>query len=138
MPTARLCPYIAFQGNAREAMTFYQQVLGGELSITNFGDIDMPGTPEDLKGKVMHSMLDNDTLTFMASDTAPGMPNTPGTNITMALSGTDAAKLRKFWDGLSAGGQITAPLEKQAWGDEYGSLTDRFGINWMVNIGTEQ
>jgi PhnB protein len=137
MATARMCPYLNFQGNAREAMTFYQGVLGGELSISTFGDIPMEGTPGEIKDNVMHSQLDNETLTFMGSDMPPGQPYVTGTNMTLCLFGTDAGQLKKFFEGLSAGGRVTMPLARQAWGDEYGSFIDKFGIQWMVNIGAE-
>jgi PhnB protein len=61
-----------------------------------------------------------------------------GTNVTLCLFGTDAGKLTKFFDGLSVGGQVTTRLERQAWGDQYGSFVDKFGVQWMVNIGAEQ
>jgi PhnB protein len=73
----------------------------------------------------------------MGSDLAPGMPFTPGNTMTVSLSGDDAS-LRDYFDKLSAGGTVTMPLEKQMWGDEFGQLTDRFGIAWMVNVGQPQ
>jgi PhnB protein len=70
----------------------------------------------------------------MASDLAPGMEHKPGENISISLSGDDAAELRGYWEKLAAGGTVTMPLEKQIWGDEFGMCTDKFGIGWMVNI----
>lgn len=71
---------------------------------------------------------------LMAADVPPGMEHRPGNNIAISLSGDDAAEMRGYWDKLSAGGDVTMPLEKQVWGDEFGMCTDRFGISWMVNI----
>src|SRR6476646_6020055 len=115
MTKARLCPYVNFEGTAREAMTFYQGVLGGELNISTFGDIPMEGTPDEIKDNVMHSQLESDALTLMGSDMPPGMPSVAGTNMTLCLFGTDAAKLRTFFDGLSDGGEVTTPLAQQPW-----------------------
>jgi PhnB protein len=130
---SRLNPYISFDGNAREAMEFYRDVLGGELKINTFGeygDQDAPGADN-----VMHAMLETPSgFTLMASDTPPGMSHNPGDNITISLSGDDADELRAYWDKLSSTGQVTMPLEKQMWGDEFGSCVDRFGISWMVDI----
>jgi PhnB protein len=130
---SRLNPYISFDGNAREAMEFYRDVLGGELRINTFGeygDQDAPGADN-----VMHAMLETPSgFTLMASDTPPGMSHNPGDNITISLSGDDADELRAYWDKLSSTGQVTMPLEKQMWGDEFGSCVDRFGISWMVDI----
>ncbi|MGL5863856.1 MAG: VOC family protein, partial [Phycicoccus sp.] len=57
----------------------------------------------------------------------------PGTNVHVSLGGDDP-ELRDYWQRLSDGATVTMPLERQMWGDEFGSLTDRFGIHWMVNI----
>ena len=131
--TLRLNPYVAFDGNARAAMKFYATVFGGELNLATFGQY---GTKEAaLRNKVMHAMLETDQgFTLMASDVPPGMEHSPGTNIAISLSGEDAATLRGYWKKLSRGGQVTMPLEKQMWGDEFGQCVDKFGISWMVNI----
>ena len=133
----RLNPYIAFDGTARAAMKFYATVFGGELSINTFGQF---GTKEPaLRNKIMHAMLETEEgFTLMASDLAPGMEHLSGTNITISLSGDDAATLRAYWKKLSRGGQVTMPLEKQMWGDEFGQCIDKFGIAWMVNITQPQ
>jgi PhnB protein len=129
----QLCPYLQFEGNAREAMTHYREVLGGELDITTFGEFGQAGTPiEDL---VMHASLETPRgLAIMASDTSPDMEYRPGTTVTVILSGDEEEVLRGYWEGLSAGGEVTVPLEQQMWGDLYGACTDRFGISWQVNI----
>ncbi|MDN3242807.1 VOC family protein [Glycomyces tritici] len=127
-----LNPYIAFDGDAREAMEFYQSVLGGELKVMTFGESGMPGPNAD---QVMHAQLTSDAgYTIMASDMPPGVEHKPGTNVSISLSGDDADRLRGYWSALSDGANVTMPLEKQMWGDEFGALVDRFGINWMVDI----
>jgi PhnB protein len=129
----RLNPYLGFVDNAREAMTFYQQVLGGTLELNTFGQYGAPEKP--LADLVMHGRLDTeDGLTLMAADTPPGVDRQVGNNITISLSGDDAERLRGCFTQLAEGGTISVPLEKQMWGDEFGQLTDRFGIGWLVNI----
>ncbi|NUT49658.1 MAG: VOC family protein [Saccharothrix sp.] len=131
--TSRLNPYISFAGSAREAMEFYESVFGGTLTISTFGEYGQADAPE--AEKVMHANLETPSgYTLMASDTPPGMPHNPGDNITISLSGDDAGELRGYFERLADGGKVTMPLEKQMWGDEFGALQDRFGINWMVNI----
>jgi PhnB protein len=131
--SSRLNPYISFDGNAREALEFYESVLGGTLRVNTFGeygDQDAPGAD-----KIMHGMLESASgFTIMGSDTPPGMEYSPGTNISVSLSGDDADELRRYWEKLSADGTVSVPLEKQMWGDEFGMCTDQFGITWMVNI----
>ena len=129
----RLNPYISFGDTAREAMTFYHQVLGGNLELHTFGEYG--GADESFSDLIMHGMLETDDgLTVMGADTPPGMETRSGNNITISLSGDDGDTLRRWFQGLAEGGSVTVPLEKQVWGDEFGQLTDRFGINWMVNI----
>jgi len=132
--TTRLNPYLNFPGNAREAMEFYHDVLGGELTISTFGEFGSPDPAT--KDGVMHAILESPSgFALMASDLAPGMQHKPGENISISLSGEDADELRGYWDKLAAKGTVTMPLEKQVWGDEFGMCVDQFGIGWMVNIG---
>ena len=131
--SSRMNPYVNFDGNAREAMEFYQQVFGGDLHVNTFGEFGDPAGPG--ADKLMHAQLETENgLTLMASDLPPGMSATAGDNITISLSGEDDAELRGYWEQLSDGGAVAVPLEKQMWGDEFGMCTDRFGIPWMVNI----
>lgn len=133
----RLNPYISFSDTARQALEFYEQVFGGTLTLSTFGQF---GTPDAaLANKIMHGMLEAPNgLTLMASDTPPGMERVEGNNITVSLSGDEPDVLHGYWDKLSAGGAITMPLEKQMWGDEFGTCTDQFGVNWLVNISQPQ
>jgi PhnB protein len=135
--SVRLNPYLNFEGTARAAMKFYATVFGGELHLTTFGQY---GAKEAaVRNKIMHAMLETDHgFTLMASDLPPGMEQAPGSNIAISLSGDDGEVLRGYWKKLSRGGEVTMPLERQMWGDEYGQCTDKFGISWMVNITQAQ
>ena len=134
---SRLNPYISFPGTAREAMEFYQRVLGGSLTLNTFGEFGAQDAPD--ANNIMHGMLETDRgFTLMGADTPPGMEHQPGNNISVSLSGDDADELRGYWEQLSDGGTVTVPLEKQMWGDEFGACVDRFGISWMVNISRAQ
>ncbi len=127
-----LNPYIQFRSEAREAITFYASVFGGAPEISTFGEYGDPGEV-DPEG-VMHAGLRTPAgFTLMAADTPPGMEFSPGSQITVSLSGDDD-ELRTYWERLADGGRVTVPLEKQMWGDEFGEVVDRFGIAWMVNI----
>jgi PhnB protein len=135
--TSHLNPYISFAGDAREALEFYTSVFGGTLRLNTFGEFGADDSPES--DKIMHGQLENDRgFVLMGSDTPPGMEHNPGDNISVSLSGDDAAELRGYWDRLSDGGTVSMPLEKQMWGDEFGMCTDRFGVPWMVNITQPQ
>jgi PhnB protein len=130
---SQLNPYLQFDGNAREAMEFYQSVFGGDLKVNTFGEFGSPDPA--IADKVMHAMLTTDRgYTLMASDTAPGMPYQPGGNITCSLSGDPGEGLEEVWERLADGGNVTMPFEKQMWGDVFGQCVDRFGIPWMVDV----
>lgn len=123
-PTATLDAYIYFTGNCREAMTFYQQIFGGELSV-----LDNPEAP----GKVMHSRLSGGLIPLMSSDGDRTEPYPPSF-ISLNISGSNEQKLRAIFDALSEGGTVVFPLKKEFWGDIFGSLTDKYGVDWQVSI----
>lgn len=130
---SRLNPYISFAEGARAAMERYHEIFGGQLDLVTFGQM---GTDDPaVKDKLMHSMLVTDNgFTLMGADTPPGMDAPTGTAITISLSGDDDDLLRRYWEQLTDGGTIQTPLDKQVWGDVFGSCVDRFGVPWIVNI----
>jgi PhnB protein len=134
--TSKLNPYISFRDNARQAMEFYTSVFGGELNVSTFEDFQASEDPAE-KDKVMHSQLETPAgYTLMAADTPNSMEYTPGTNHSVSLSGesTDEAELRGYFDKLADGGNVTMPLAAAPWGDSFGMVVDKFGVNWLVNI----
>jgi PhnB protein len=133
---SRLNPYISFDGDARDALQFYAGVFGGEPQLMPFSAFEQEASP--MSDKIMHGQLDTPSgYTIMAADTPPQVDRTPGNNITVSLSGDEESELRGYFDGLAEGGTVSMPLDKQMWGDTFGMLTDRFGINWMINIAGE-
>ena len=131
-----LNPYLNFRAQAREAMTFYQSVLGGQLDVMTFADQGGMGVPDSEADLVMHSALSvSDSVQLMGSD-VPSHMDTGGdiSNGSISLSGDDETALSGWFTGLSEGGSITVPLEKAPWGDSFGMFTDKFGVDWMVNI----
>lgn len=134
----RLNPYVGFRDNAREAMEFYKTVFGGKLDMNTFQEYNASQDANE-DNKIMHAMLEADNgITFMGADTPNSIPFTSGSNISMSLSGDNEEELRGYWEKLSAGGTISMPLEKAPWGDTFGMVTDKFGINWMVNIAGQK
>jgi len=133
MPTI-LTPYVSFRDNAREAMEFYKSVFGGELTVSTFGDFQASEDPSE-QNKVMHSQLTSPSgFVLMAADTPNSMDYTPGTAISISLSGDDEPELTGYYEKLVDGGTVTEPLAKAPWGDSFGMCVDKFGINWLVNI----
>lgn len=129
-----LNPYLNFRGQARDAMTFYQSVFGGQLDVTTFADLGGMGVPESEAANVMHSMLSvNEAVHLMGSDVPSAMEGEfPHGQI--SLSGDDRETLQGWFAALGEGGTIHMPLEKAPWGDWFGQLADKYGVTWMVNI----
>lgn len=133
-----LNPYINWRGQAREAMEFYQSVLGGELNVMTFADMggEAMGVAANEVDWVMHAALSvSDSVLLMGADHPSHVPGEPQTQ-QVSLSGPaeDEATLRSWWEGLSEGANVNVPLEKAPWGDTFGMLTDRYGVDWLVNI----
>jgi PhnB protein len=131
-----LNPYLNFNGNTAEAMKFYKSIIGGDLSIQTFGEAQMAENPEE-KDLVLHASSKSDSMTLMASDAVPRMKIKFGDNFHLSLQGQDSKRLSEIFNGLSQGGQVNMPLEKQFWGDTFGMITDKFGVHWMVNITSQ-
>jgi PhnB protein len=127
-----LSPYINFQGRAREAMEFYQKVLGGQLVLRALDETGSPKVagPGD---RISHAQLFAEGLQIFAVDGHPKYPAKVGENVALALGGTDKPRLTKIFHDLAEGGQTKMPLTKQG-GLEVGYLLDKFGINWVVSI----
>lgn len=135
---SKLNPYLSFQDNTREAMEFYRTVFGGKLDMRTFKEFHASQDPSE-DNLIMHSVLEAENgITFMASDTPSRMEYRAGTNMSMSLSGDNEAELTAYFEKLSAGGMITMPLEKAIWGDSFGMCTDKFGVQWLVNIAGQR
>ena len=136
MGKINLDAYIFFRGNCREAMEFYKDVFGGELTMQTHGEAMGDQAEADWRDKIMHASLEGGDIKLMASDTKKASEK--AAKITLSLGGEDEARLGEIFNKLSAGGEVFQPLKKQFWGDIFGQLTDKYGIEWMVNITTKK
>lgn len=136
--------YLNFNGNCEEAFTFYKSVFGGEFThLGRFGE--MPDTeenqvPEADKEKIMHVGLPIGTSSLMGSDTAGEWAQSfvQGNNFSISITADSKEEADKLFNALASGGQITMPMDNTFWGDYFGMLTDKFGINWMVSFNEQQ
>lgn len=139
--TVKLNSYISFNGNAREAMEFYQTIFGGEVfsdTFASYASDDMPVSEEDMD-KTMHAYLKGDNgIELMGADAPSSVPYNPGSRLSLTLNGDDEALLRTYWDKLADDGTIAMPLGNAPWGDTFGMLTDKYGVNWMIDISPVQ
>ena len=133
---SRLNPYLNFNGTARQALEFYRSVFGGTLTLSTFAEFGAQNSTD--ADRIMHGLLETDAgYTIMAADVTSDMEYQPPAGFAVSLSGDDDV-LRDYWEKLSVAGTTTMPLEKQAWGDEFGMCVDQFGIPWLVNISQPQ
>lgn len=134
-----LNPYLSFKANAREAMEFYQSVLGGDLQVMTFADAGGMGVPPEEQALVMHSMLTTtEGFVLMGSDTPGHIEYVEPRGVQISISGEDEQTLRRYWDGLVSGGAVTMPLDPAPWGGLFGMGQDRFGVDWMVSVNADQ
>ena len=125
-------PYLTFNGNCREAMNFYTDALDADLHIMD-GE-EAPGATEEQKDKVLHAMLRKGSSIVMASDAMMGGPVTFGSNFSLSIDCDNTDEQDKFFEALQQGGKVTMPLQDVFWGARFGTLTDKFGVNWMFNF----
>jgi PhnB protein len=124
-----LTPYLSFPGTARQALTFYQEVFGGELVLNTLADFGRDDGPEDA---VAHGMLQGPVELF-ASDAAPGEPSLRLEGVLFSLLGTaESGTLEAWFAALCDGGINIDPLQLRPWGDHDGQVTDRFGVRWLI------
>ena len=135
-----IIPYLTFNGNTEEALNYYKSVLGGEIvSISRFKDappMDGVEMTEESLNLVMNAVyVINEYITLMASDGHPSYDEVPfGQNISLAITADSKEEVDTFFEGLSADGIITMPLEDTFWGAYFGMCEDKFGVNWMINF----
>jgi PhnB protein len=127
----QLSNYLFFTTMCEEALTFYSQCgLGRVTEIVRYGEGGIPVKNDALRGKVMHSRFEGPGVLFYASDNDDAEPMRGSAHILMM---TDRARTQELFGRLGEGGHITTPLGVQPWGAYYGKLTDRFGVQWMLN-----
>lgn len=125
-------PYLTFNGNCREAMTFYKDCLGGELKFMTFGESPMESGTED-KNKIMHANLVHNNAVLMASDSMQSRPVDSGSNFTISVDCENEQEIETHFNAMARGGKVTMPLQDTFWGARFGMLTDKFGFQWMFN-----
>ena len=125
--------YLNFDGITRDAMTFYQQCLGGELIMQKVAESPMAAQmPSEMGAKILHSSLTKDGLLLMASDML-GRSTVNGNNVMLCINCGSEEEINSFFNNLAAGGKINDPLQQSFWGATFGKLTDKFGVHWMFN-----
>ena len=135
---AQLNPYLRFNDEkCREAMNFYKECLGGELTFQTVGESPMAKeTPKETHHRIMHAELKKGNVQIFASDMMRDKA-VVGDNIALSLNCENEQEIKNLFESLSAGGEVFMPLEKQFWGALFGVVTDKFGIECMLNYQLE-
>lgn len=128
------CTYLNFDGKCREAITFYADLLGGEIvAMLEHGDLPgMPAPPAGWGDNIIHALMKVGDQEIMASDAPPEYYSVPQ-GFSVQLSVDSASEAKRIFDGLASGGRVTMPLGKTPWAEQFGMLVDRFQIPWMIN-----
>jgi len=130
-------PYLNFDGETRDAMTFYAKCLDAELVIQSFRDSGMESPPGG-EDRTIHAMITKGNVVIMASDTMPGERLVKGNNVWINIDCTDTAEQDKLFAALGEGGTVVMPLADQFWGARFGMLNDKFGLGWMFNCNIQK
>jgi len=137
-------PWINFNGNAEEALTFYKSVFGGEFTkIIRFKDIAGPEFPvsDDDAEKIMLIALPIGTENVLIANDVPsilGRVNEQENRSKILVSVESKEEADAIFTGLSAGGQVEAPIGESPWGTYFGMFRDKYGIEWMVEFAAVQ
>lgn len=127
----QLSNYLFFTSACEQALAFYEACgLGRVVEITRHGDWGSGAANEDMRGRVMHARFEGPGVLFYASDNDDAEPMRGSAHLLMI---DDPAETRSLFGRLAEGGRITTALDVQPWGDLYGKLTDRYGVQWMLN-----
>jgi len=132
--TMQINSFLTFNGNCREAMTFYKKCLGGELSFQTVGESPMSDKmPTKMRDCILHSTLTNGSLLLMGSDMVGENGLLKGNAVSLVLNCASEKEIRTCYTKLSQGGEQTHPLENTFWDAIFGGLTDKYGNIWMLN-----
>ena len=131
-------PYLFFDGRCEEAVEFYRKALGAKVSmLMRYKDSPEPPppgkVPPNWDNKVMHVSMQIGEATVMASDGC-GSGDLSHNGFSLSLNVKDAAAADRAFNALAAGGKVEMPLTKTFWSPRFGMLSDKFGVQWMVNV----
>lgn len=129
-----IATYLTFNGNCREAMTFYQKCLGGQLRFQTVGESPLSEKmPESMKACIVHASLSNGVMKLMGSDMVPESGLLKGNSVSLSLTCSSTAELTRLYRKLSSGGMASHPPQETRWGALFGELTDKFGNRWLLS-----
>lgn len=135
----RMNPYLVMDGNAKEAIQFYEKALDAQaVMVQTFGEMpanpDFP-LPDSARDRISHALLKVGETDLMFSDTFPGQPVQSSNQVQICIMTDQAEQAKRIYEALREDGQVVMPLQETFWSPAYGIVADKFGVNW--NISTE-
>ncbi|OGD83596.1 glyoxalase [Candidatus Collierbacteria bacterium RIFOXYD1_FULL_40_9] len=139
---SKVSTYLNFKRETEQAFSFYKSVFGGEYvgEIMRLGQVPaqpgQPPLPEEDKNLVMHielPILGGHSLHGTDAPESMGFKLNFGNNVYIMLNPDTREETDKLFAALSEGGKVEMPMQDMFWGDYYGSLCDKFGVQWMFN-----
>ncbi|MFB4327101.1 VOC family protein [Paenibacillus sp. JNUCC32] len=135
----RMNPYLVMDGNAKEAIQFYEKALDAQvIMVQTFGEMpanpDFP-LPDSARDRISHALLKVGETDLMFSDTFPGQPVQSSNQVQICIMTDQAEQAKRIYEALREDGQVVMPLQETFWSPAYGIVADKFGVNW--NISTE-
>ncbi|MBK8505808.1 MAG: VOC family protein [Saprospiraceae bacterium] len=131
---ARINSYLTFKGNCREAMTFYQNCLGGDLNFQTIGESPIADKmPPLMRESILHATLSKEGWILLASDMVADEGLIVGNAVSLMLDCDSEQEINHCYERLSSGGQKTHPLEFSFWGAFFGDLIDKYGNRWLLH-----
>jgi PhnB protein len=133
----QLEPYLLFDGTCEAALNFYKDIFGGQIDgLSRWSEMpkgsEGPSVTPETENRVMHANFRAPGLSFMASDATPGKKYGEGP-ISLSLGTDQVAEAERVFNRLAEGGNVEMPMTDMFWGARFGMLTDKYGIDWMVN-----
>ncbi|KHF40149.1 VOC family protein [Halalkalibacter okhensis] len=138
---ARLLPYVILDGNAKEAVAFYEKALQANvIGIQTFGEMpENPNfpLPDEAKDRVSHAMIKVGDTDMMFSDTFPGTPHVVGNHVTICIMADTKEQATEYYQALQEGGKVTMPLQETFWSPAYGIVIDKYGVTFQISTESQ-
>ena len=133
--SVRTVTHLNFRDQARDALTFYQHALGGQLTLVSYADAGQADKASDPSHVMWGQVVTDGGFHVMGYDVRPEQPWHPGENaFYVSLRCDSEAEAQALWKGLADGGSVIEPIKPSAWSPLYGMLKDRFGITWVIEV----
>lgn len=138
----KITPYLNFNGNCAEAIAFYEKAFGFKAQVMRY--CDAPPTegyelPEGTENFVMHACLTNrEDYTVFLADVPPNIPSNFGNGMSISIELDSIESVKSAFNALKEGGTVTMELQETFWNSCFGSLVDKFGVNWMISLSEKQ